>query len=236
MRSLLVIALSCFMVACAQQSHVQLYPGTALPEEQILSVVIPNELEVQSINGQRVSGANAMFGIDDKTLHLQPGKYQINAFYKKGFDIDGGMSHEVVRGRTGAFTIDGKAGEQWKLEFERPATLQEAKALETEFRAWAVNTRTGERYAAVEGQRNTSLVSNLLGTGQPDDNRSTVAPLGAAEPARASAYTQGTVEPLASSVASETLPHNDATLTTLKQLWHLMSPESRAAFMEWAAQ
>lgn len=233
MRSLLVIALSCLMVACAQQSHVQLYPGNALPEQQILSVVVPNELEVQSINGQRVSGANAMFGTDDKTLHLQPGEYRINAFYKKGFDIDGGMSHEVVRGRTGVFNINGKAGERWKLEFDRPRTLEQAKRLETEFQAWAVNTSTGERHAAVEGQRNTSLVSNLLGTGQPDDNRSTVAPLDAAAPA---AEMQRSAAPQPSSVAAETLPHNDATLTTLKQLWHLMSPESRAAFMDWATQ
>lgn len=233
MRSLLVTVLSCFMVACAQQSHVQLYPGAALPEQQILAVVVPNELEVQSINGQRVSGANAMFGTDDKTLHLQPGEYRINAFYKKGFDIDGGMSHEVVRGRTGVFSINGKAGERWKLEFDRPQSLEQAKQLETEFRAWAVNTRTGERHAAAEGQRNNSLVSNLLGTGQPDDSRSAIAPLGAAVPA---ADTQQSAAPQPNAVAAETLPHSDATLTTLKQLWHLMSPQSRAAFLDWAAE
>lgn len=233
MRSLFVIALSCLMVACAQQSHVQLYPGPALPEQQVLSVIVPNELEVQSINGQRVTAANAMFGTDDKTLHLQPGEYRINAFYKKGFDIDGGMSHEVVRGRTGVFSIDGRAGELWKLEFDKPGNLQQARLLETEFKAWALNTSTGERHAAAAGQRNTSLVNNLLGTGQADDNQSVVAPLGTAA-APGTAMHSNTVAPLPTAVAAETLPHNDATLTTLKQLWHLMSPESRAAFLDWA--
>lgn len=232
MRSLFVVALTCLLAACAQQSHVQLYQGPALAEQQILTLVVPNELEVQSINGQRVASANAMFGTNDKTLHLQPGEYQINAFYKKGFDVDGGISHELVRGRTAVFHIDGQAGEHWELDFERPATLEQAKAFETEFKAAAVNTRTGERTAAVPGQRNTSVVNHLLGTGQADDLQSTVSPLNAA-PAVAQPRS---VVPLPSAVAAETLPHNDATLTTLKQLWHLMSPESRAAFLDWAAQ
>lgn len=238
MRSLFVVALSCLLAACAQQSHVQLYPGSELPEQQVITVVVPNELEVQSINGQRVPAANAMFGINDKRLHLQPGAYRIYAFYKNGFDIDGGMSHEVVRGRTGVFSIDGEAGELWKLEFDRPQNLQQAKEFETEFNAWALNTRTGERHAADAGQRNTSLVNNLLGTSAPADEQSTVAPLGsttASVPAPA-APVQGAIAPLPSTVASETLPHNDATLATLQQMWQLLSPQSRAAFLDWAQQ
>jgi hypothetical protein len=30
------------------------------------------------------------------------------------------------------------------------------------------------------------------------------------------------------------LPHNDATLTTLQQMWNLLTPESRSAFLKWA--
>lgn len=238
MRSLFVLAIACLLSACAQQSHVQLYPGSALPEQQVVTVVIPNELEVQSINGQRVSAANAMFGTGEKRLHLQPGAYRINAFYKNGFDIDGGMSHEVVRGRTGVFSIDGQAGELWQLDFDRPQNLQQAKAFEAEFNAWAVNTRTGERQAAQAGQRNSSLVNNLLGTAEPVDEQSTVAPLGAttASAPAAAPRSSSSVTPLPTAVASETLPHNDATLTTLQQMWHLLSPQSREAFLDWAQQ
>jgi hypothetical protein len=229
MRSLFVLALSCFLAACAQQSHVQLYPGSAQPQEQVLTVVVPYELEVQSINGENVPAANALFGTQDKTLHLQPGQYRINAFYKNVFDVDGGLSSEVVRGRSAVFHIDGKAGETWQLEFRRPANLDEARMLKDEFPSWAVNTATGERIEAERGQRNSSVLSSLMGAGAADE-ASTVAPLAAnSTPAAAPQPTFA-----ASSVAAETLPHNDATLTTLKQLWHLMSPESRAAFLEWA--
>lgn len=229
MRSLFVIALSCFLVACAQQSHVQLYPGSAQAREQVLTVVVPYELEVQSINGETVPAANALFGNQDKTLHLQPGQYRISAFYKNIFDVDGGLSHEVIRGRTAVYSIDGKSGETWRLDFDRPANLSEAQLLQDEFNSWAVNTATGERVAAERGQRNSSVLSVLMGAGAHDE-ASTVAPLNAA--AAAPAAMQST--PRASEVAADTLPHNEATLTTLKQLWHLMSPDSRAAFLEWA--
>lgn len=227
MRSLFVLALSCLLVACAQQSHVQLYPGSAKQQSQVLTVVVPYELEVQSINGEQVPAANALFGTQDKTLHLQPGQYRINAFYKNVFDVDGGLSHEVVRGRSAVYSIDGKSGETWKLEFERPANLAEARLLQDEFISWAVNTRTGERVEAERGQRNSSLLSSLMGAGAADA-ASTVAPLDAA----AQPGPQASLD--ASDQAEETLPHNDATLTTLKQLWRLMSAESREAFLDWA--
>ena len=99
----------------------QLYPGSAKQQSQVLTVVVPYELEVQSINGEQVPAANALFGTQDKTLHLQPGQYRINAFYKNVFDVDGGLSHELCGALCG-YSIDGKSGETWKLEFERPAT------------------------------------------------------------------------------------------------------------------
>lgn len=237
MRSLFCIAVTLLLTACAQQSHVQLYPGSPKAEEQVLTVTVPYELEVQSINGQHIAAANAMFGTNDKKLHLQPGAYQINAFYKNGFDIDGGLSHEVVRGRTAVFTFDGKAGEQWKLDYDRPQNVEQAREFKTRFDASIVNTRTGERHAAQTGQSNHSLVSNLLGTSAAPaaDRPSTIAPLGAAQTqAPVVQNYSNAVAPLPTQVAAETLPHNDATLTTLKQLWHLMSPQSRAAFLEWA--
>lgn len=239
MRSLFCIAVTFLLTACAQQSHVQLYPGSAKAEEQVLTVIVPYELEVQSINGQHIAAANAMFGTNDKRLHLQPGAYQINAFYKNGFDVDGGLSHEVVRGRTGVFTFDGKAGDLWQLDYERPQNVEQARVFKTEFKASVVNTLTGERHAARTGQTNSSLVSNLLGTSAAPaaDRPSTIAPLGATPMAAPVVQTySNTVTALPTDVAAETLPHNDATLTTLKQLWYLMSTESRAAFLDWTAQ
>jgi uncharacterized protein YccT (UPF0319 family) len=230
MRSLFVIAVACLLAACAQQSPVQLYSGAPLPDSQVMTVVVPNELEIQSINGQPYSAANSMFGGSDKQLHLQPGAYRLNVFYKNGFDINGGMSHEVVRGRTAVFNIEGQAGETWKVDFDRPQNLTEAKAFETEFAAWAVNSRTGERTQAQAGGRNSSLFNAMLLNSEVAAEPNAVAPLNSQAPTSA----QVALRPTPGATAS--LPHSDATLTTLQQMWNLLTPESRAAFLKWAQQ
>ncbi|MDP2245655.1 DUF2057 family protein [Pseudomonas sp.] len=231
MRRLFVITMAFLMTACAQQPPVQLYSGAPLPQSKVLTVVVPVELEIRSINGQPYSAANAANGLDDKELLLQPGSYQLQAFYKNGFDIAGGISHEVVRGRTAIFNIEGKAGDLWRLEFDRPSNLEEAKKLESEFSAWAVNTRTGEREQAQAGNRNVSALAALMGSSEVAPQAATVAPLGTA----AGAATQPVVLYPAPAHAAA-LPHSDATLTTLQQMWNLLTPESRSTFLKWAQQ
>ncbi|MBH3337695.1 DUF2057 family protein [Pseudomonas mendocina] len=231
MRRLFVIAMAGLLAACAQQPKVQLYSGAPLPQNQVLTVVVPGELEIRSINGQPYSATIAASGLNDKELLLQPGAYQIHAFYKNGFDIAGGMSHEVVRSRTAIFTIDGKPGDLWRLEFKRPANLAEAQKFEEDFPAWAVNTRTGERKDAEAGNRNVSAFSVLMGSSEVAAQATSVAPLGAAA---ASAPQAVALTPAPAQAAA--LPHNDATLTTLQQMWNLLTPESRSAFLKWAQQ
>ncbi|MDH1443454.1 DUF2057 domain-containing protein [Pseudomonas sp. GD03721] len=231
MRRLFVIAMAGLLAACAQQPKIQMYAGAPLPQNQVLTVVVPGELEIRSINGQPYSAANASSGLDDKELLLQPGAYQIHAFYKNGFDIAGGMSHEVVRGRTAIFNIEGKAGELWRLEFNRPKSLAEAKEFENDFPAWAVNTRTGERKDAEAGNRNVSAFSVLMGSSEVAAQATSVAPLGATA---ATAPQAVALTPAPAQAAA--LPHNDATLTTLQQMWNLLTPESRSAFLKWAQQ
>lgn len=224
MRRFLFIAMTGLLAACAQQSHVQLYAGEARSAEQIVTLLVPSELEIQSINGQRYSAANAMFGANDKELHLQPGAYRIHAFYKNGFDLDGGISHEVVRGRTGIFQFEAQAGERWALDFERPNNLQEARKLQDEFLAWAENTATGARLDAQLGGQNTSLLSVLSSTTERPLEPASVAPLGQAN--------HVTLQPAA--LPNAGLPHSEATLQTLQQMWNLLTPQSRAAFLSWA--
>lgn len=231
MRRLFVITMACLMAACAQQPQVQLYSGAPQPQSKVLTVVVPGELEIRSINGQPYTAANAAYSLDDKQLLLEPGSYQLQAFYKNGFDVAGGISHEVVRGRTAIFNIDGKAGDLWRIEFDRPSNLAEAKKFEEEFTAWAVNTRTGEREQAQAGNRNVSALAALMGSSEIAPQATTVAPLGTASAAAAQPVA---LHPAPAQAAA--LPHNDATLTTLQQMWNLLTPQSRSAFLKWAQQ
>ncbi|PKM05218.1 MAG: hypothetical protein CVV16_01975 [Gammaproteobacteria bacterium HGW-Gammaproteobacteria-6] len=226
MRSLFVLAVGCLLSACAQLEPVKLYGGAEQSVEQLVVVNMPYTLEVLNINGQPVPAANSMTGNSDRTLHLQPGQYRINAYYENVYDIGGGLSHEVVRTRSATFLIDGKAGEVWQLGFDAPEDLAAAQAMKDDFAGWALNTRTGQRTPTERGPAYVSLVGQLMGSGSAPSYAEEVKPLG---------MTAAPVSmPQAATVAEQTLPHNDATLTTLQQLWQLLSPESRSAFLEWA--
>lgn len=216
MRRLFWVALVGLLSGCAQQSHVKLYAGPEVPGLQLLVVEVPDALEVLSINGQEMPAANAGFGTGTRSLHLRPGDYRINAYYKNVFDIDGGLSHEVVRTRSATYRLTGRADERWKLDYREPAGLQDAQAMQDSFAGWSANMRTGERIATSQGPRPVSTVSQLLGR-----DSSPAAP--------------ASIEPLAAAPA-QTLPHNDATLHTLQQLWRLLDPQSRQAFLDWAGQ
>ena len=184
-----------------------------------------------------------MTGNDLRELQLQPGEYRINAYFENGYDIGGGLSHEIIRTRSATFSVDGQAGDTWLLDFNSPANLQEAQAMEENFSGEAVNTRTGQRVATVPGPAYVSLLGQMLGSGTHavGDSTTGVAPLGAQ-----SAQTSGQVAapnamaaipvPSQAAAAQQTLPATDATLSTLKQLYLMLSPQSREDFINWAAK
>jgi len=238
MRNLFVVAVACMLAACAQREPVKLYSGAEQPTGQLVIVEMPYTLEVLNINGQPVPEANRMTGNQDRKLELQPGTYRINAYYENVYDLDGGLSSEVVRTRSATFTIDGEAGEVWRLGFDAPSNLREARAIKDDFAGWSQNTRTGTRYPTEPGPAYVSLIGQLMGGGSSVSFDNEVQPLEAQQAAASPATVTYTSTPPAPSkvAAAQTLPHNDATLTTLQQLWLLLSPESREAFLEWAAQ
>lgn len=241
MRKIVCIALACLLSACAQQSHVQLYPGAELPAGQVLRVQVPAALEIIDLNGQEVP-TGSLFSGGMRILELQPGEYRINAFYKNVYDIAGGMSSEVVRSRSAIFLIDGEAGETWRLGFPEPENLDEARKLKTSFNGWSENLATGERLSSVAGSKPQSSLDQMLGGGAVTPGpATTVAPLNAPRAGQASSAANLPAPSPAQNAASPaadkaSLPHSDATLVTLQQLWQMLTPESRQAFLEWTTK
>lgn len=233
MHRLLFIAVAGLLSACAQQAPVKLYSGNDLPPAQVVRVELPQTLEVLNINGQPAPAANRMLGNGSRELHLKPGEYRINTYYKNGFDIDGGLSHEIVRSKSTTFHVKGQAGDLWKLEFDEPENLAQARELKNRFTGWASNTRTGERVATEAGGVQVSLLTQLLGSGggMPVADDAAVAPLEELRPAPRVAPTASSAD-----VAARTLPHDEAVLTTLQQIWLLLGEDSRKTFLEWASQ
>ncbi len=234
MRIIVSIALACLLSACARQSQVQLYPGAELPASQVLTVQVPTELEITDLNGREVPSVNSLFSGDKRILKLEPGEYRINAFFKNVYDIGGGISTEVVRTSSAIFTVDGEAGETWRLGYSAPKSLEEAQQMKDSFTGWSENLATGERIATQAGAKSQSPLGQLLGgAAVPPTAATAIAPLGA--PQTSPVSSDVAVAP-AAPASKATLPHNEATLATLQQLWQLLTPESKADFLEWAKE
>ena len=131
---------------------------------------------------------------------------------------------------------DGQAGEVWRIEFDEPGNLKQAQEMENNFEGVAVNTRTGERVVSEPGPRYVSLLGEMFGSGTMVATRDHgIAPIGAAPQATAQ-VPMAVPTPSQAAAPAQTLPHDASTLATLKQIYLMLSPESRDAFLEWAAQ
>ena len=83
-RSFALIAAAAFLLtACSRSPVVQLYEGAKQPDSQVLTIRVPSDLEVFTINGSEVDGVNTFFNTDHKDLKVTPGRYEILAYYKR---------------------------------------------------------------------------------------------------------------------------------------------------------
>ncbi|WP_303761586.1 DUF2057 domain-containing protein [Alcanivorax jadensis] len=216
--------------ACARSPVVQLYDGPAKSDSQVLTVRVPSEIEVFTINGKEVDGVNTFFATDFKELKFTPGRYEILAYYKELWQLDAD-NHEIVKSNPANFIVDGKAGEKWQLSYEKPQDVEEARALEDSFTGWTVNTATGEKVAATES--NLILKRGFLApiTGEEVSTAAdSVAPQQTATPAPA---------PSAPAPATQAAPAPapaGSYLDTLKAQWKQATQEERREFLQWIAE
>ena len=206
LRLIPLVLCALFLSACARSPVVQLYDGPA----------------------KEVDGVNTFFDTDFKELKLAPGRYEILAYYKELWQLDAD-NHDIVKTNPANFIVDGKAGEKWQLDYDKPANVEEARALEDSFTGQAINTATGEKVAAKES--NLILKRGFLApiTGEEVSTASSknIAPQQSASPAP--------TEPAAAAAAAQPAPAASY-LDTLKAQWKQATPEERREFLQWVAE
>ena len=233
LRSFALIAAAAFLLtACSRSPVVQLYEGAKQPDSQVLTIRVPSDLEVFTINGSEVDGVNTFFNTDHKDLKVTPGRYEILAYYKRLWDLDAD-NHEVMKSDPALFVVDGEAGEFYRLDFERPQNVTQARALEEDFSGWVENMNSGEKTP--------SQASGLV------LNRGFLAPITGAEvetkganavqPKAAEAVTPAPAAPKAGSSESGASASGQASyLDTLKAQWNQATQEERRQFLQWISQ
>lgn len=216
------LSLVCLLLvsACATTPPtVKLYDGKERADQELLTVSVPVELEILSINDRRVEGAGTMFAYDHRDLKLLPGQYRIAAYYKNLFQLSADQ-HEVVKSDPALFTLDGKAGESWALNFDKPADVEAARTLARDFEGWSENLASGERRDSTPS----GLILNQGFIG-----------LATAETATAPAAVSS-VSPESTATSQADTANGDQVLDTLKQNWKSASPEQRREFLLWMSQ
>ena len=233
LRLISVVLCALFLSACARSPVVQLYDGPAKADSQVLTVSVPSEIEVFTINGKEVDGVNTFFATDFKELKFAPGRYEILAYYKELWQLDAD-NHEIVKSNPANFVIDGKAGEKWQLDYDKPANVEEGRALEDTFTGWALNTATGEKVAAQESNLilKRGFLAPITGEEVSTAASASVAPQQAVAPAPA---TSAPAPAPAAQAAPAPAPAGSY-LDTLKAQWKQATPEERREFLQWIAE
>lgn len=229
MRVLPILLLAgAFAVSACSASPVRLYSGPARSQAELVVLTMPEQIEIAQINGVEVPAAGGMGSKGDKTLELEPGRYDVLAYYREIWTR--GDNHDLLRSDPARFVIDARAGQRYRIEYPQPATFAQAEALAKAFRGWAVEQASGARIesqdssmafrggllAQVQGDRTLVPAISREAGGQ------VVTPLPAAAPA---------------AVVNEPVPAAavDDQLLLVKGWWNQATPEQRRAFLEWVA-
>src|SRR5690606_27847635 len=71
---IVIVLLSLLVTACSTSPVVKLYDGADRPAGELLTVRVPVELEILSINDRRIEGASTLFAYGHRDLQLLPGQ------------------------------------------------------------------------------------------------------------------------------------------------------------------
>ncbi|MDM4770070.1 DUF2057 family protein [Solimonas sp. SE-A11] len=247
-RRLMVLTLILLCSACAQRP-IQLYDGNPAGTA---TISMPEQLEVEQLNGKPVRGAKGMFTRGDKNLEVAaPGRYELMVFYREVLNPQG--EHEVAKSDPELFVVDAVPGHRYRLDYERPRNTAEARQLAADFKGWIEDQNTGVRTASTDSglafdrsigaalQPGSKLIS---ASEQQPGAKQIIAPL-AIPPAAASATAVSipapalvpavVPAPAAGSASAPAKPAADIMerLPLLKAWWKQASVEERKQALRW---
>ena len=236
MKRILLIMTLALLGACASKTpSVKLYNGPDRPDSQLVTVRVPMELEVMMINDRRIEAGSALFTYGERKLMLTPGSYRIVAYYKNLWQLSAD-EHEVVKSDPAVFAVDGNAGDVFRLGFDQPANVDEAKAMAENFTGYVENVASGNRVAGepsglVLNQGFVGLVS-AGAAAVTEAKASTVAPEMPATPDISAPATDAAATAPAQSSGAAGVSHLDL----MKAQWSQATAEERRAFLQWVSQ
>lgn len=114
---LLFLSVVLFVQACSTPQHLRLYDGPSIGTENEVSLILPLNFELISLNQQAVSQYQQVFRNHDLTIKLAPGQHTLVVRYSDIWDIDD-ENHEKVT--SGHITFEGEFHSAQLYRFDTP--------------------------------------------------------------------------------------------------------------------
>ena len=252
--TIFLLLLSLALTACAS-APIPLHDA-ADDGDAAASIMLPEQLEVVTVNGLEIEGTRGLLSKGGTTLEVSPGRYEVLAFYRELWDrVD---QHEMLRSDPALFVVDAAPGQRYRLDDERPGNAADARALAANFKGWVEDLATGARTPSVDsGLR---FRRGLVAAATFDDTLVAAAGTGAAgqrvaplpDPDEAPAHQTpadvatgqqpfpGSDAPLAApSPALEPVAESGGEedwLALMKSWWREASVEERREFLRWVGE
>src|SRR6056297_1224011 len=238
---LLLLAISTGIVSGCASEPIVLHDSQLAPAD-VATIVMPEQLEVASVNGKEVAGGSGMMSVGDRILEVAPGRYELLVFYRELWEQ--GEQHEVLRSDPALFVVEAQAAGRYRLDYDRPANLEAARELATDFSGWSEALSSGRLTASTPSgmQFRRGLVAAMAfdDTLVPSENtpqaQQEIEPLPVND-AAAVAGASSSAPPLNSGHETEYSPAREPdSLELMKGWWQEASSEQRRAFLQWLAE
>jgi len=185
--SISVTFLVLLLVSCvSDKMHMRLYAGPERPDEEIGRLLVPESLEVRSINGEFIPRIPRIVQSGDRRLDLLPGGYDVAVRYDEVWPINA-SEDEVVRSEPQLLSFELEAGQTIRLEHRRPIDLDDARRLAHDMKLTLVDLSRDEPTQLAVASRpavvNTPLVVSPILPMENDAN-SKITPIAGAPPSR----------------------------------------------------
>jgi uncharacterized protein YccT (UPF0319 family) len=224
-------------------------------EGETALIILPEQIEVATVNGLEISGASGLLRRGDTTLEVIPGRYELVAFYRELWEK--GDHHDMLRSDPALFVVEAEAGHRYRLDYTRPTTLPEAEVLAQDFGGWVEDLETGARTPSQDSglQFRRGLVpaatfdSTLVPSAGTGGARQSVAPLAspaasapppsaavASAPQAASAAPVPPVDSRQPGAAAAGSPQAEDWLALMKTWWREASQDERREFLRWVSE
>lgn len=165
----LVLAMALVLSACAAQGPMKLYDGAVRPVSEVAIVNVPEQVQVMAVDGRDATGGMLQ---REQSLAVLPGERVFSLRYVELFQINS-EDHEVIRSRQAALRFTAEPGAEYRVEYDRQPSLDQARkfAKSPSFRLVNVKSGTVNESATIKSYAEASLLDTISrafeSTGEP---------------------------------------------------------------------